>query len=450
MSIPSLVIPYLPVFARNAAYRIKASPLGYRLANGAFWSVSGAVASKGMMLVASIVVARMLTREVYGELGIIRSTVNMFVVFASFGMGMTATKYVAELRETDPGRAGRIMALSSLFTFGSGSIVAAILLFLAPWLALHSLNAPHLTTELRISAIILVISALNGAQTGALAGLEAFKECAMVNFWAGLASFPILVAGAYWGGLRGSVWALGGNIALSWLLSHMVLRKQAAKHNILLSTKGCLREMPVLWKYSLPAVLGSIMVMPVMWTCNAFLVNNSGGYGEMALFDAANQWRMAILLIPGMVCQIALPMLSSLSGLKDRKNYLKIFRVNLLFNAGVAFLSALPVACGALWIMRAYGMEFEQGRWVLICLAITSVPIALNNVVGHAIASKGHMWVGFFFNLLWAAAMISLSWIIVHNGYGAMGLALANLIAYLLHTVWQSIYAFRLIGKPAK
>ena len=99
MSIPSLVIPYLPVFARNAAYRIKASPLGYRLANGAFWSVSGAVASKGMMLVASIVVARMLTREVYGELGIIRSTVNMFVVFASFGMGMTATKYVAELRE---------------------------------------------------------------------------------------------------------------------------------------------------------------------------------------------------------------------------------------------------------------------------------------------------------------------------------------------------------------
>ena len=76
--------------------RITKSPLALRLAQGAFWSLSGAVLARGLGLLATIFVARLLGKEGFGALGLIQSTVGMFGVVAGFGMGMTATKNIAE------------------------------------------------------------------------------------------------------------------------------------------------------------------------------------------------------------------------------------------------------------------------------------------------------------------------------------------------------------------
>jgi len=46
------------------------------------------------MLAASVLVARILGKEVFGEYGIIRSTVNIFRVFNGFGMGLIATNHM--------------------------------------------------------------------------------------------------------------------------------------------------------------------------------------------------------------------------------------------------------------------------------------------------------------------------------------------------------------------
>lgn len=78
-----------PRFLRPGWERLEESTIGLRLARGAFWSIVGASVSRGLMLAASILVARILGCEVYGEFSIIRSTVSMFLVFAGFGLGMT-------------------------------------------------------------------------------------------------------------------------------------------------------------------------------------------------------------------------------------------------------------------------------------------------------------------------------------------------------------------------
>ncbi|MEI8356551.1 MAG: oligosaccharide flippase family protein, partial [Deltaproteobacteria bacterium] len=132
--------------------RIKASSFGYRLAHGTFWSMMGAGASQSLMLLTSIISARILGKQQFGEFGIINNTIGMFGVFAGFALGMTATKYVAEFRRKDPAKAGRIVALSSLVAMGTGAAVALVLLVIAPWLASKTLAAPQLTTLLRISA----------------------------------------------------------------------------------------------------------------------------------------------------------------------------------------------------------------------------------------------------------------------------------------------------------
>ena len=158
---------YCPEILRPTLERIESSDVGYRLAKGAFWSMAGAVISRGLMLCASIFVARILGKNGFGELGMIQSTVGMFGVFAGFGLGLTATKHVAEFRQSAPDRAGRIIALSALVAVASGGLMALSLFIFAPWLAEHTINAPHLADVLRIGALILFITALICAQTGA-------------------------------------------------------------------------------------------------------------------------------------------------------------------------------------------------------------------------------------------------------------------------------------------
>ena len=109
-----------PRFLHHILDRVEKSEIGYRLAKGVFWSMTGTVISQGMMLVASVLVARMLGKTGYGELGMVRSTVSMFGIFAGFGLGLTATKYVAEFRQTDPDKTGRIIGLSRLFAIATG------------------------------------------------------------------------------------------------------------------------------------------------------------------------------------------------------------------------------------------------------------------------------------------------------------------------------------------
>jgi len=440
ISLKTIVYACTPSVVHPFFNRIEDSDIGSRISRGVFWSIAGAVISRGLMLCASVLVARILGKTVYGELGIIQATVGMFGVFAGFGLGLTATKHVAEYRKTDPERAGRIIGLSGIFASGTGGLMALGLLLFAPWLAEHTINAPHLTGALRIGALILLINALNGAQTGALSGLEAFKTIAGVNLFVGLISFPILVAGAYFGGLSGAIWALAINFGINWLLNHIALNKEARQCGVPLTFRNCSRELSVLWKFSLPAALSGALVGPANWACSALLVNQPSGYAEMGLFNAANRWLMAILFIPSMIQQVILPLLSNLNEESTGQQYRKVLVLNIFLSFGVALVIVLPLVLFAHFIMSAYGPGFENGTDVLRVLAFSGLLVAANNVVGQAIISKGKMWVGFTFNALWAIAYLSTTSILLHKGYGALGLAWATLIAYVLHTGWQSVY----------
>lgn len=402
------------------------------------------------MLCATVIVARILGKEVYGELGMIQSTISMFGVFAGFGLGITATKYVAEFRRSDPARAGRIIGLSGIFAMGTGGLMGLMLWFFAPWMADHTINAPYLSDPLRISAIILLFSSLNGSQTGALSGFEAFKTIAQVNLFVGLISFPILVCGAYLGGLTGAVWGLVINLCFNWLLNHLALRKEARRHSVPFTFWNCSSEWLILWKFSLPAALSSALIGPVNWACGALLVNQPGGYAEMGLFSAANQWRTLILIIPGMIGQVILPLLSNLNVESGKQQYQKILLLNVCLNSGIALSIVIPLSLFAYFIMGAYGPGFDKGTGVLRALSLSAVLSAANSVVGQAIISKGKMWTGLVFNSLWAITLLTTALILLQKGYGAIGLAYATLIAYVFHSIWQSLYFVKVLNHNHK
>ncbi|MFA4987197.1 MAG: oligosaccharide flippase family protein, partial [Candidatus Brocadiia bacterium] len=198
-----------------------------RFARGAFWSLLGAVISRAIAFISSVMVARMLGAEGFGEFGIVQSTVFMFGVFAGFGMGLTATKFVAQYRTTDPSRAGNIIGLTLVVSAATGALLAIALFVLAPWLADKTLHAPQITPLLRMASAYLFLTALNGAQIGALAGFEAYRKLMWVSIVSGIATFPLVIAGTWFFGVQGAILASVGGAVIAWAITGFALRTAA-------------------------------------------------------------------------------------------------------------------------------------------------------------------------------------------------------------------------------
>lgn len=412
-----------------------------RIAKGSFWILVGSIFSRGMGAIISIVLARLLGQTIYGQFGIIQSTIIMFATFAGFGLGLTSTKYVAELRESDPQLAGNIITSTNMIAFTLGIIFTALFLLLAPIIATRVLNAPYLTNEIRIGSIMLLFSSINGAQTGVLIGFEGFREISQISITVSLIYFPIQIATTYLWGLDGAIIGLGANYFSQYIFNYKALKAISKKYNIKFKYFAkSIKNVSYLWKFSLPAVLSGVLVNPVMWYCNTLLVRNINGFKEMAIYNAASQWQNVILFVPMAISQIALPFFSTEKS--NKINYINMIKSMILVNVVVGLILAGMFSLFSLQIMKLYGEGFSSGRIVLILLSITSVLVAANNIIGQVIASLGKMWIGFLLNLVWAVCLVFLVRFFVGNGAGALGLAQALFIAYSLHTMLVSSVSF--------
>ncbi|HEY5911654.1 MAG TPA: oligosaccharide flippase family protein [Verrucomicrobiae bacterium] len=428
--------PFLPYWRR-----LESSPLGYRLAKGAFWSLVGTLLSRSLTVISSILVARMLGKTGMGELGIIQNTVGILSALAGLGMGLTATKYVAEYRHDQPARAGAMLRLSATTAWTSGLLMTLTMLLLAPWFARHTIAAPHLAGLLRAGSVLLLLGAVNGAQMGALAGFEAFATIARVNFLAGLLSLPLMAGGAAWLGLNGAVGGLVASNLVNCVLSHLHLRRQAATAGVPLAARFSRQEWNLLWAFSVPSVLCGTIFGPVNWACCALLVNRPGGYAEMGLFNVTMSWFSAVTFLPGVLAQVLLPLLSAQQAERAHDRSRKLVILATKANALAAFPVAVLIACASPIIMSLYGPEFREGWPTLVLTALTAAIIALHGPAAQSIIAGNHMWPYLAMHLGWGSVYFAATFAFV--SYGAFGLAIARMLAYLLSSLAVFLYAAR-------
>lgn len=412
--------------------KLPAGSLRRRFASGAFWSMIGVVASRGATLAASILVARIIGQTSYGELGMVLTTVTMFTTYASVRLGLTATKHVAEFRVKDPARAGRILGLSFLVALTTGGTVTVIAVIFGPYIAEHTINAPHLGTLIQLGALMLFFGALNGAQIGAMIGFESFKVLAKVKFFSGLISFPCLLCGAYFFGLTGIVYAHIIISASGWYITHLALRKEVRKWKIKITFRDVRADLPILWQFSLPAFLGGIIISSTIWLACAILSHQPDGYDELAIFNVARQWWGLFFIIPGLLSQVNIPILTERYAAVDRKAVRKV----LLGSAALICLLTLPavaiVSLLSKYVMTLYGTSFIAGRLTLLIMIWTAALVAGQQPIAQVIVASSRMWLSPLINIIWAAIML-VSFLFLRH-LGALGLALAFLIGYVCST----------------
>jgi O-antigen/teichoic acid export membrane protein len=408
-----------------------------------FWNGLSAVCSRGFRVLGMILAARILGRELFGELGIVYQTIMTLEVFAVAGLGTTATTFVAHWLHADPERVPRVMVLCYGFAALTGGLVATGFIIGADWIAATVLTAPALTDELRFGGLLAFLYTLASVQNGMLIGFKAFRDMAMVNFVGGIVSATLLAMGAYRAGVAGALYGLGIALVLTMLLKSLLIRRAMRRHGLRMRLAMPRAELPLLWRFSLPSVLTMALWTLATWSASVLLVRQPAGMAEMGLFAAANQWFSALLFVPGVLTQVLLPTYAErLAG--DRPAEAGILALR---SAGIIILGIAPIVVllmlFAPWIASLYGPEFANGGAVFAVAFVAAGVMAPYGALTNYVVARQRMWGRFAMSLLWTAVLLAGSALLVE--WGAIGIAYATLGAYVTQTALTYGYARRLM-----
>ena len=383
----------------------------------------------------------MLGSSAFGEYGMVQSTIGMLGLLAGMGLGLTTTKYVGELRSTDPQRCGRIIGLSMMLCVIASGSVAVGLLLVAPFLASHELNAPQLSMSLRIASITLLFNAMTGVLTGTLMGLEHFQSVASINVARAILTLLLVIAGARIFGINGVFAGMAATSFVVFIMMAGVQRSACRRMGIRVEYRNMRSEAGTLWRFSLPSFVALLLPGIVFWIVRSIIVRGPNGYAELGIFTAADQWTQIMVFMAASFNQVGLPILSNVYGSSNWLRFRKMVLGSILLPVAVTFLSALVVIVCAPLISGLYGKSFTGLSSVLVVVAVMAVLQVLGGTLGSLMASMNKMWWGVLFNLLWGAVLIWATTLLSKEG--ALGLAFAYLIAYSCHAVLESVFSWR-------
>lgn len=403
-----------------------------RFQRGIGWNVAGAILNNGANFLTNIAIANLLGREIFGEYGMIQSTLMTFVGIAQAAGGITATKYVAEFRSSDKEKAGRVLGLCSATTAVTGVIATLLILISAPSLASTTLKAAVLVRPLQIAAAVVFFTVVNAYQMGALAGLESYREWAIANGLQGPIQLGICSLSAWRWGLHGAMAGLLATSAVRWLILHVALKKEANRQGIIPRYAGLWRERTILFRFALPAALSSLSAAPAIWLGNTFLVRQTGGYSQLALFSAALNLKNVVMFLPLLLNNVGMSLLNNQRGQNSHLKYRRVFWINMFFTGGAAGAGALFVGIFGKQLLRLYGKSFPEGQHILSLLLFVAVIEAIAMAFYQVVQSEEKMWWSLFGIMLPRDITLAMTAYWFTPSQGALGLGLAYLVSWLL------------------
>lgn len=417
-----------------------------RLAHGVSWTALGAVLSRLALLAGTIVCARILGPVPYGKLALLQSGILTLATFAGMGMAVTVTKHLSELRTRQPGQAGRLLGLTLMISLASSAAAGLLLALARTPVAGSILRSPDVAPLLPVTAITLVFTVLAAVQSAALAGFEAFPSLAAANFASGLATAVFTVSGAALGELEGALWGSAAAGLFSAAILAVAVRRSANRFGLGFRFDLHRTDLRVIFESSLPMLLAGVIPPAVTTLTGTMLARTQGGYAELGLFAAADQWRTAILFLPALVGQASLPILTDLYAGGDMHSYRRLFQVNLLGTSAVCLGAAAVITLAGPTIMAFYGKAYAAHSAVLMYCCAGAALAGIAGVAAQVLTSSGRYWLGFQLNAIWGAALLTLGY---HwRGDGSLGLARAYCFSYLLHLAIVATVTYLLARGP--
>lgn len=411
--------------------RLRKSPLF----KDSMWSLVGSTIGRGLSLIAGILVARFLGKEVYGEYGIIKTTLIYIEIFSTFGLGYTATKYIADYKKTNPEKVSSVCKAALRITLLTSGLMAFVVLVFAKQIAVI-IDAPHLYNTLRITAAGIIVNAINIAQIGVLSGFAEFKVIARNTTISGVVTFVLTATLTYIWGLNGAVIALVLSYGTQCLINNISVRALVKQYE---KPSGPQKELyKELVAFSFPIALQESLYSITSWVISFMLIKLTG-YGELGLYSAAGQWAAIISFIPGILRNVTLSHLSS--NMTNRSAHDRTMRAMLAVNIISTSVMFLGIVVFQNLICSFYGETFVGLKSVLLVLTFNTICSNASNVYVQEFMAQGKNWFVFVCKIIRDVGTLALAYFVIIGGNqnGALVLSIATCIANIVFTTILAI-----------
>lgn len=344
-----------------------------KTAKGLFWGGISNGMQQLLGLVFGICLARVLTREDYGMVG-------MLSIISLIASNLQESGFIAALanRKKDCHEDFNAVFWCSLFI---GVSLYVILFFCAPLIAAFY-NQPELIPLSRVAFLGFLVSSMGTAQSAYLFRHVMVKQRAIAIFVGILISNLIGITLAYSGY---GYWSLAIQSNIYVVVVTSFLWYFSPWRPTLTFNLRPAREM---WGFSSKLLVTNIFQI----INNNFLSVILGRYygeGKVGDFNQANKWNyMGYQFIYGMINNVAQPILANVAD--ERERQLHIFRKMLRFTAFIAF----PTLFGMSFISRELILVAITERWLVSAdlmrmLCIGSAFTAISGLYAQLIVSKG-------------------------------------------------------------
>lgn len=402
-----------------------------------FWAVFGNGMGYALLLLAGIIIARLLGKDIYGEYGLVKTSLFYIASFATFGIGYTSTKYIAQYVQMNKDvlfvLTKRLLTISLIFSFAT-----CLLLFIFAGKFSEFAGDERLITPFRYLGIIVVLRAMSVTGAGIISGYKKYKILAFNNIVSGGIMLVLCFPLTYYFGLKGSLFTL--------LVSQLVIAVMNLLCVLRINSKNVIRNAEVhsikygsILKFSFPVALHE-MSYTFFNLLGTLMFSRYSSLGEFGLFTAVFQWNTVILFVPGLLSNV---ILSYLSGDAHNKYHHHTINKMLLVNLICSFIPFLAVFIMSDLIVSLYGASFVEMKSVLNIFIFSTIFLSLIQVYQANLLSEGKTWFYFFNKVLRDASLVCIFYFVLRrtNGFhAAYNYGIINLILLFINLLVLFLY----------
>lgn len=397
-----------------------------------------------LFIAISIMIARWLGVSDFGMYSVLISAQGVVTLLASFGVGTAIAKYVAEYRSRDEEEALRFAKSGFVLAVILAALVSIAYASLSSFIGNGLYNETAMVGIVPFSALVVFSSSVLNTSIGVVQGCQRFRLLAGMQILLPLLSLAMILALLPLAGIKGIfVGFFASQLVVSSLVLAILNRSgfKFASARLELDRKS--PAISKMYSFALPAVLGSLMVVPVVWIANTELTLSTG-FQAMGYFAVAYVVYQALIVIPNAISIPMMPRVSQLAagGHEDiQKLVAKVMRTlsialfPLLF--GVALFSGFIVE-------TLYGASFSASAEAVYLMVTTAYFYSLGAIVGIMITGTGKMWLGLGLNALWATLFLVLAFVGVPI-LGTNGLAVSYAASYGIFLISVFVASERLL-----
>lgn len=361
-------------------------------------TLASSIISQILLLFFYSLIAKNLTSESFGLITFNLTTIQLFAILSSGGIGLAIAKFISEKKDNVQNEKEVIsisLKLNVIFIFIS-------LLTMVLFKKQLKIEFNYATSILMFIGVVAI--SIDALLKSILIGKQDFSSLAKITIYNSIITFCINILCFYLFGEPYLFITLSISYFFSFFFSFYFLSQHIKGISILNFAELKTNSAKTIFKFTLPLLVANLIVIFTNWFLQ-FDLNKTGNLKDLAVLGVINQLLNICLFVPVIYGKVIMPILSE----NYQKNnfvlikrilYISVLTLTIIFTFLIIFQNFFLFILEILFSNK-YSLNNVYDKVILV-----SFLASLSSLIGNFLAANAKMFFGFFLNIIWSLVVL--------------------------------------------